>query len=53
MLESENSTAVRKAVLATLPYSTFTHPYFVERTRDVSDDVSWGQGSHTVMLVLD
>lgn len=40
MLESENSTAVRKAVLATLPYSTFTHPYFVERTRDVSDDVS-------------
>ncbi|PRW59671.1 ARM repeat superfamily isoform 1 [Chlorella sorokiniana] len=39
MLESENSTAVRKAVLATLPYSSFTHPYFVERTRDVSDDV--------------
>jgi condensin complex subunit 3 len=39
MLAAEKSKAVRKAVLATLPCSTFTHKVFMERTRDEADDV--------------
>ncbi|KAL4859316.1 Condensin complex subunit 3 [Chlorella vulgaris] len=39
MLAAEKSKAVRKAVLATLPCSTFTRKVFMERTRDEADDV--------------
>lgn len=39
MLGAEKSKAVRKAVLATLPFSDFTRGYYLQRTRDEADDV--------------
>lgn len=39
MLGAEKSKAVRKAVLATLPFSDFTRAYYMQRTRDEADDV--------------
>jgi condensin complex subunit 3 len=42
MLAAEKSKAVRKAVLAALPYSQHTRKVFLERTRDEADDVGAG-----------